>query len=314
MESRHDRSVLVTGASGLVGSALIASLSAQGQRTVSLVRRRSASQISAKQIRWNLMNPQPQRDDLHALAKENFSAAIHLAGDPVFGLWTLAKKRRIYSSRVDGTRNLSRYLAGLPREQRPEVLVCASAVGYYGNRVEQVLTESAAPGTGFLADTCVQWEAAAQPARDAGIRVVHLRIGIVITNKGGALTAMLPAFRFGLGGRLGSGKQWMSWIALKDLIAAIEFAITNCDLSGAVNAVAPNPVTNAEFTRTLAGVLGRPAFIPVPKFALKLLPGGMADEALLASARVMPQVLMQKNFGFQFPTLEHALQFNLVAH
>jgi uncharacterized protein (TIGR01777 family) len=184
-------------------------------------------------------------------------------------------------------------------------------VGFYGNRGDELLTESSAPGTGFLADTCVQWEAAAQPAREAGIRVVHLRIGIVLSSKGGALTAMLPAFRFGLGGRLGSGKQWMSWIALEDLTVVIEHAINNSELSGPVNAVAPNPITNAEFTRTLAGVLSRPAIIPVPTFALKLLPGGLGKEALLASARVVPEVLLKRNFGFQFPTLEHALQHAL---
>jgi uncharacterized protein (TIGR01777 family) len=309
MPSAQEKSVLVTGASGLVGSTVIASLSAQGRRIVSVVRRRSASQTSAQQIRWDLINPLPE--DERGLAEENLSAMVHLAGDPVFGIWTSAKKKSIYSSRVDGTRNLSRYLAELPRDRRPDVLVCASAVGFYGNRGDDILTESSAPGTGFLAETCVQWEAAAQPARDAGIRVVHLRIGIVITNKGGALTAMLPAFRFGLGGRLGSGKQWMSWIALEDLVAVIGNAIDNSNLSGPVNAVAPNPVTNAEFTRTLAGVLGRPAIIPVPEFALKLLPGGMAQEALLASARVVPEVLLKRNFGFQFPTLEHALQHAL---
>ncbi|MCU1307424.1 MAG: hypothetical protein JWN45_2119 [Acidobacteriaceae bacterium] len=309
MPSAQEKSILVTGASGLVGSKVIASLSAQGRRIVSLVRHRSASQTSAQQIRWDLINPLPE--DERALAEENLSAVVHLAGDPVFGIWTSAKKKSIYSSRVDGTRNLSRYLAALPRNRRPEVLICASAVGFYGNRRDELLTESSAPGTGFLADTCVQWEAAAQPARDAGIRVVHLRIGIVITNKGGALTAMLPAFRFGLGGRLGSGKQWMSWITLEDLSAAIEHAINNSDLSGPVNAVAPNPITNAEFTSTLAGVFGRPAIVPVPEFALKLLPGGMGEEALVASARVVPEVLLKRNFGFQFPTLGHALQHAL---
>jgi uncharacterized protein (TIGR01777 family) len=309
MPSTQERSVLVTGASGMVGSTVIANLSTQGQRVVSVVRRRSASQTSAQQIRWDLTNPLPE--DERALAEENFSAVVHLAGDPVFAIWTPARKKSIYSSRVDGTRNLSRYLAGLPRDRRPEVLVCASAVGFYGNRGDELLTESSAPGIGFLAETCVHWEAAAQPARDAGIRVVHLRIGIVITSKGGALTAMLPAFRFGLGGRLGSGQQWMSWIALEDLAAVIEHAINSSDLSGPVNAVAPNPVTNAEFTRTLADVLGRPAIIPVPTFALKLLPGRMAEEALLASARVVPGVLLKRNFGFQYPTLEHALQHAL---
>jgi uncharacterized protein (TIGR01777 family) len=309
MPSTQERSVLVTGASGLVGSTVIASLSAQGQRVVSVVRRRSASQTPAQQIRWDLTKALPE--DERALAEEELGAVIHLAGDPVFGIWTSARKKSIYSSRVDGTRNLSRYLAGLPRDRRPEALICASAVGFYGNRGDELLTESSAPGTGFLAETCVQWESAAQPARDAGIRVVHLRIGIVITNKGGALTAMLPAFRFGLGGRLGSGKQWMSWIALEDLTAVIEHAINSSDLSGPVNAVAPNPVTNAEFTRTLAAVLGPPAIIPVPTFALKLLPGGMGKEALLASARVVPDVLLKRNFGFQYPTLEHALQHAL---
>lgn len=228
------------------------------------------------------------------------------------GVWTAAKKRHIYSSRVDGTRNLAGYLAGLPGELRPEVLVCASAVGYYGNRGDEVLTESSGAGTGFLPETCVAWEAAAQPARDAGIRVVHLRIGIVLSSAGGALTAMLPAFRFGLGGRLGRGNQWMSWIALEDLVAVIQYVLSNASISGAVNAVAPNPVTNADFTRTLAGALNRPAAIPVPSFALKLLPGGMGRGALLSSARAVPEVLSRLKFGFEYPTLEHALQHALV--
>jgi uncharacterized protein (TIGR01777 family) len=302
------KSVLVTGASGLVGTTLIASLAAQGYRLTSLVRRKSASPVSGKQIRWDLMDPSPAQEDMSALAEEKLSAVIHLAGEPIFGLWTPSKKQRIFKSRVDGTRNLCSHLAALPSDQRPEVLISASAVGIYGNRADAVLTELSSAGKGFLAETCLEWERATQAARDAGIRVVNMRIGIVLTSKGGALTAMLPAFRMGLGGRLGAGDQWMSWITLEDLNAAILYSMEHRDVAGPVNAVAPNPVTNAEFTRVLANVLARPAIIPVPAFALRLLPGGIGKEALLASARVMPKVLLDRQFGFQFPTLEHALQ------
>jgi len=199
----------------------------------------------------------------------------------------------------------------MPAGRMPKTLICASAVGYYGDRDDEKLTESSWAGDGFLAETCVKWEHASEMAASAGIRVVHLRLGIVLTAKGGALKAMMPAFKLGLGGRLGGGKQWMPWIALEDVIEIILYALDHEDLSGAVNAVGPSPVTNEEFTRALGRLLNRPAVLPVPAFALNLLPGGMGQEMFLASERVVPEVLQKRGFAFQYPTLEHALQHAL---
>ncbi len=241
---------------------------------------------------------------------EGFDAVVHLAGESIAGgLWTRERKRRIRESRVHGTSGLANALARAKRP--PRVLVCASAVGWYGDRGEVVLDETSAPGSGFLAETCREWEAAAHPARDAGIRVVWARFGLIVSAQGGVLAAMLPAFRLGLGGALGSGRQWMSWIALDDAIGAFQHVIQSEKLSGPVNFTSPAAVTNAEWTRTLARVLGRPAFMKVPAFALRLLPGNMADEALLASARVAPRRLQETAFRFQGPELEEAFRREL---
>jgi hypothetical protein len=231
---------------------------------------------------------------------------VHLAGENIAGRWTREKKTRIRESRVRGTRLLSTTLAGLPRP--PKVLVCASATGYYGNRGEEVLDESSPGGSGFLAGVCRDWEEAAIPAAEKGIRVVNLRFGIVLTAQGGALAKMLPAFRLGLGGKLGNGQQYWSWIVIDDLLSIIERALNREDLSGPINTVSPHPVTNQDFTRTLGAVLRRPNFFTVPASAVRLLFGEMGEEALLSSARVNPALLERVGFNFRFPTLELALR------
>jgi uncharacterized protein (TIGR01777 family) len=233
-----------------------------------------------------------------------FDVVIHLSGESVAGRWTQAKKRRIRDSRVVSTCNLSQALASA--EKKPAVFLCASAIGYYGNRGEEVLAEESPSGTGFLAEVSRQWEAATKPASDAGIRTVNLRIGIVLSRDGGALKQMLLPFRFGLGGRIGSGRQWWSWIHIDDLISAI-WHILQTQSVGPVNMTAPNPTTNAGFTRTLAATLHRPAMLPIPAFAARLAFGELADEGLLASARVEPKKLLASGFEFQFPELGAAL-------
>jgi uncharacterized protein len=290
--------VLISGASGLVGSALAEKLRTRGDDVYVFVRREPRND---HEVRWLDRPEVPQ----HVA----FDAVVHLAGEPVFGVWTSAKKGKIYKSRVPRTGVLAETLAA--QANKPGVLVCASAIGYFGSRGDETLTESSPPGTGFLPSTCIDWEQAAEPARAAGIRTVHLRIGIVMSAQGGALKQMLPAFKLGLGSRLGSGKQWFSWIALDDLIRVIEFAIGNAAVSGPINATAPNPVTNAEFTRTLAQILHRPTFVPVPAFVLKLAPGGMGEEALLASAKVIPQKLRDAGFEFQHSDLAETLALEL---
>jgi uncharacterized protein (TIGR01777 family) len=297
--------VLVSGATGLVGSALIDALSAQGHRVTRLVR--GAARDAQNIVRWSATDGDSANAALQKfLAASPVDVVVHLAGAPVFSLWTAAQKKRIHDSRVIGTERLAALLANAAR--KPRVMVCASAIGYYGNRGDEALTEASGPGKGFLAETSIEWEAAAQPARDAGIRVVNLRIGVVLAPYGGALKAMLPAFRLGLGGKLGSGRQWMSWIALDDLLRVIEFAIAHGDISGAINAVAPTPVTNSDFSRTLARTLKRPAFFGVPEFLARMAPGGMADEALLSSERVIPDRLLRSGFQFQHSELEEALR------
>jgi uncharacterized protein (TIGR01777 family) len=232
---------------------------------------------------------------------------VHLSGANLAGRrWTAAYKDEISASRVVPTHALAKLLAGL--KSKPDVLVCASAIGIYGNRGDEELSEASVPGSGFLPDLCVAWEEAAQPAQDAGIRVVRLRFGVVLSPQGGALKQMLPIFRAGLGGRLGSGRQWISWIALPDVIRVIEFVIGTRNISGPVNVVAPNPVTNLEFTRSLAGSLRRPAALPVPGFALRLAFGEMAEATILQSERVVPARLSAAGFNFEYPKLEAALR------
>ena len=293
-ETASPQQILITGASGLVGSALFSALERRGHRVFKLVRG-SASDTPGKAT-WD---PDAVEIDLSSAGK--LDAVIHLAGEPIAKRWTPDVKHRIRDSRVKGTRLLCEALASLPTP--PRVLVCASATGWYGDRGEEWLDENSDPGRGFLAETCQEWEAAAAAAREAGIRVVHLRIGLVLSPKGGALAKMLPVFRLGLGGRLGNGRAYWSWITLDDLLEVIQHALVNETLRGAVNAVSPHPVTNAEFAKTLGGVLRRPAILPVPRFAVELLFGEMGREAMLASFRVKPAKLIETGFKFQYESV-----------
>jgi uncharacterized protein (TIGR01777 family) len=296
-------SVAVTGSTGLVGAALTVALARGGHRVVRLVRSGTATQAPGEHtVRWD-----PGRGTIDAAGLEGVDAVVHLAGESIAsGRWTAAKRRRIRDSRVGATRVLAEALARL--ERPPATLVAASAVGYYGDRGDEVLREESAPGGGFLADVCREWEAAAAPAARRGLRVVHMRIGMVLAATGGALAALLPPFRLGLGGPVGSGRQWMSWISLDDLVRAILHALATASLAGPINAVAPAPVTNREFARTLGRVLRRPAVLPLPAVAARLLLGRMADELLLASARVVPARLEAAGFTFGDATLERALR------
>ncbi len=292
--------ILITGASGLVGRALTTHLSAAGH-TVLPLRRGPAS---AGERRWQ---PEIGRIDLGAL--EGVEAVVHLAGESVAGRWTPRRKEQIVASRLLGTRLLSALMAA--SQPAPRVLISASAVGYYGDRGDEPLTEASAPGTGFLADLARQWEAAAEDARAAGIRVVHPRLGVVLSADGGALPRMLPPFRLGLGGPLGSGRQYMPWITLRDTVRAVEHLLTCEQVGGPVNLVAPDQVTNAQFGRALAAALGRPALGRVPAMALKLAMGQMAEEMLLASQRVAPDALLDSGFAHSDPLLRPALNFVL---
>ena len=288
--------VLVTGASGLIGTALVQSLRRDGHEAIALVRR---SPPGAGEVQWNPLFADAQ-------PFEGADAVVHLAGESIAGgRWTAERKKKIVESRLVGTQNLAESIAKVTR--RPAVLVSASAIGYYGDRGDEVLTESSSSGSGFLAQVARGWEAATEPAARAGVRVVSPRIGVVLAGQGGALPKMALPFRFGLGGRVGSGKQWMSWITLDDLVRLLVYAVTNELIRGPINAVSPQSVTNAEFTRTLARVLHRPAIFPAPAFAVRLVLGEMADELLLASQRVEPKVAMESGFRFQYPQLETAL-------
>ena len=259
---------------------------------------------NAGHISWDPLAP------LSPAAVSGFDVVVHLAGESVVGRWTEGKKKAIRESRVQGTRNLAAALA--QTEAKPLVLVCASAVGFYGDRGEEVLREESPGGQGFLPEVCRKWEEASRIAAGAGIRTVNIRIGLVLTAKGGALGNMLKPFKLGLGGRIGSGQQWWSWIHVDDIVGGIHHAIRTESLSGPVNLVAPNPVRNAEFTKVLASVLGRPAFFPVPEFALRLAFGEMAaGELLLASQRVEPGKLLASGYTFRFRELRAALE-NLV--
>lgn len=298
--------VVLSGASGMLGTALRQALAARSVPVLQLVRRPAAAE---GELEWN---PSQVPAIAGPDALEGIGAAIHLSGANVAGhRWTDAYKREMMASRVNSTNALAALLANLSRP--PKALLVASAVGIYGNRGDEALDESSTLGTGYLAKLCGQWETAAQPAREAGIRVVQLRFGVVI-GRGGALARMMPVFRLGLGGPLGSGKQWMSWISLDDLVAAILFALDTPGLAGPVNLTAPNPVTNAEFTRALARQLHRPAIFPAPAFALRLALGQMADEALLASARALPVKLTAAGFEFTHPTIQQALAAALPTH
>ncbi len=292
--------LLITGASGLVGSALVSFLTTGGHWVSRLVR--SKPKAGTSDIQWN---PSSRRGNIVAL--EGCDAVVHLAGENIAaGRWTAEKKARIRDSRVQGTRVLCESLARLTKP--PEVLVCASATGYYGDRGEQIVAEDSAVGSGFLAEVCREWEAAAEPAVQKGIRVVHLRFGMVLSPAGGALAKMLPPFRLGAGGQLGSGRQYWGWIAVDDAIGAIYHALATENIRGPVNAVAPSPVTNYEFTKVLGRVLARPTPVPVPAFAARLAFGEMADATLLSSARAEPIRLLATGYQFRFPVLEGALR------
>jgi hypothetical protein len=292
-------SVVISGASGLVGSVLRPFLTTGGHRVRTLVRGRAAGE---GEIGWNPAAGTIERERLKGV-----DAVVHLAGESIAtGRWSAAKKERILRSRVDGTRVLAAALAAL--RPPPRVLVSASAIGIYGDRADEPLDESSARGHGFLADVCEQWEAAAEPARAAGIRVVHLRFGVVLTPAGGALARMLPPFRLGAGGVLGSGRQYMSWVAIDDAVGAVFDVIVNEALSGPVNTVAPEPVTNAEFTKVLGRVLSRPTVLPVPAAVARLAFGEMADELLLGGARVSPEKLLATGYRFREPATENALR------
>jgi uncharacterized protein len=295
------RKLLFSGASGLIGASLVRAAEAERIQTLQLIRREPRK---PEEISWNPQAGQPVRD---LALLERLDAAIHLSGANISAQrWNAARKREIVESRVGSTRALLKVLMAL--KQPPATLLCASATGIYGERGDEILDEESPPGEGFIADTCRAWEAEASAASEAGIRVVHLRFGVVLAAEGGALGRMLPVFRLGLGGNLGSGRQWMSWIALNDAVRAIFYILDAGALRGPLNIIAPNPVTNAEFTRALGRSLHRPAMIPVPRFALRLAFGEMADEVLLASTRAVPDRLLQAGFIFELPNLDSALK------
>jgi uncharacterized protein (TIGR01777 family) len=290
--------ILIGGSHGLVGTALIKSLETDGHEIFRLVRHAPTSKT---EVEWS-----PDRYSIALARIEGFDAVVNLAGESIAeGRWTDDKKRRIRESRVKGTKLLGDALANLAVP--PKTLVCASAIGYYGNRGDELLTETSAPGEGFLAKVCTEWEDATALAREKGIRVVNARFGVILDTNGGALKKMLPPFRMGVGGKIGSGKQWMSWIALYDVIGALNFALTNDSLRGPVNFVAPVPVTNADFTKTLGKVLSRPTVLPIPAFAIKLLFGEMGEALLLGGQRVAPERLVTEGYEFSYPQLEQAL-------
>ena len=286
----------------MIGSALTPFLQRDGHEVVKLQRGRERPDP-------HLPSWEPADRKISLAGAGPFDAVIHLAGETIAQRWTATSKARIRDSRVKGTEFLSAFLAGLA--ERPKVFIAASAIGFYGNRGDEVVAEDSAPGSGFLAEVCKEWEDATRPASESGIRVVNLRLGIVLDSRGGALGKMLRPFRAGLGGRLGSGRQYWSWIAIDDLLAVFRRALIDSSLRGPVNAVSPHPVTNAEFTHTLGLVLRRPTFFNVPAFGVKLLFGEMGETALLASTRVRPARLEQIGFVFQFPKLEAALRHML---
>lgn len=291
--------ILISGASGLLGSEVRPALNGAGHPTSALVRRAPAG----NEVQWDPARPlDPQN-------LSGFDAIVHLAGKNISGRWSEKFKREVHESRVQGTQTLATAAAeSFRRTGVPRTLVAASAIGFYGNRGDELLTEDSKPGSGFLAQVCQEWEHAANPAAEAGVRVVNLRIGVVLAKHGGALKAMLPAFRLGLGGPVGNGRQYMSWIALDDLVSTFLFTVTNDGLRGPVNAVAANPARNSEFARALGKVLLRPAFLPLPAFVVRTLFGEMGASLLLASARVAPTKLEAAGYTFRHAELGEALQ------
>jgi uncharacterized protein len=292
--------VLITGASGLVGTALGARLRADGNRVGAFVR--SENPAGGEDVSWN-----PETGDMDLNAAEGADAIVNLAGASIGGgRWTAARKELLRTSRVNLTKNLIGSLKLL--KAKPQVLVSASAIGYYGDRGDESLSESSAPGPDFLAQLARDWEAAAMQAESAGIRTVIVRFGIILSKDGGALPRMMTPIKMCVGGKLGSGRQWMSWVTLDDTVSAIRHAIIAANLRGPVNVVAPNPARNADFTRTLARQMHRPAVFPAPAFALRMMLGEMADALLLSSQRVSPKKLGEANFSFRYPELDEALK------
>lgn len=306
------RKVLLSGSTGLIGSTLVRALAAKRIQTVQLLRTKNEGESHRPQdgpsrtgqVPWN---PQAAHPATGLETLEDADAAIHLSGSNLAAhRWTGSYKREIMQSRVQSTEALVRVFRDL--KQPPKLLLCASATGIYGDRGDELLTEASPLGHGFLSETCVAWEAAADTAKSLGIRVTHLRFGVVLSGKGGALKQMLPIFRLGVGGRLGSGRQWMSWIALPDVAQAVLHLLDAPAMEGSVNFVAPHPVTNAEFTRALGRAVHRPTLFPAPAFALRLAFGEMADDALLSSTRAVPQRLLNAGFQFQYPGIGAALR------
>lgn len=290
--------ILISGSRGLIGSHLVPYLESAGHEVHAMVR--SASDAKPGDVLWG-----PTSGTIDSAAMSGFDAVIHLAGENVVGRWTPEKKDVILRSRSEGTRLVAGTLAKLPNP--PKVMISASASGFYGDRGDEILTEDSPSGSGFLPRVCREWEEATEPAREVGIRVANTRFGIVLTPHGGALEKMAAPFRLGLGGKIGSGKQYMSWIAIDDLEAGIAHILTHDDISGPINFVSPNPVTNAQFTTALAEALGRPAVLSIPEFGLRLAYGLMAEEALLASQRITPEKLLRTGFQFAYPDLKSAL-------
>jgi uncharacterized protein (TIGR01777 family) len=297
------KTVAVTGATGMVGQALKEELAGDEFHVKSIVRKPPTSYEN--EIQWDA-----EKGFLNPDLLEGIDAVVHLAGESIAtGRWNDQKKHRIKHSRIAGTKTLSEALARM--ERKPEVLVCASATGFYGDRGDEILDESSAPGEGFLVDVCQGWEDATAAASEAGIRVVNIRIGVVLDKRGGALAAMLTPFKMGVGGKIGSGNQYWSWITLTDLTGAIRHCIDTESLSGPVNAVSPTPATNTEFTKAMGKALSRPTIFPLPGFMAKLVLGQMADDLLLASARVLPKQLQDSGFEFKYPELDSALAHSL---
>lgn len=291
--------VLVSGSRGLLGSELIPRLKANGHQVRRLVR--SAKDAGPSDFIWD-----PMKGEIQGELK-GIDAVIHLAGESIAsGRWTDEKKKQIRDSRIKGTTFLSETIASL--QPPPKVFICASAIGYYGDRGAEVLDEMSTAGTGFLADLCKDWENSTKAAKDAGIRVVNVRIGVSLSPKGGALGKMLLPFQLGAGGNVGNGRQYMSWISIDDVAQAMVFCLETDSLSGPVNLTAPEPVPNSEFTRALGAVLHRPTIFPMPDFAARLALGEMADELLLSSAQVLPKKLQEAGFQFQYPEIQGALQ------
>ncbi len=291
--------ILVSGASGLIGSALTSALEAEGHEVRKLVR---STSTTASESQWD-----PYGGNMEPGALDGIDAVIHLSGQSILSVpWNERKKQAIRDSRIETTAFICRRLIAMPTP--PKVWLCASAIGYYGDRGDERLDEDSGPGSGFFSALCQDWEAATAPASEHGVRVINLRLGLVFSGQGGVLQTLRRVFNLALGGVVGSGNQYVSWIAIDDVCAAVNLLLQDDAVRGPVNLVAPNPVTNRELTKTLGRVLSRPAVLPVPAFALRLVAGELADEALLASARVYPKRLSEKGYEFQYPTLEPTLR------